>query len=97
MGALADAVVYAVTYINLWEDEREEFLDDDVGALESVAAYLQTISPEEQDTLAEAAERALRAEQASARPRERFLADYRTWMEDMFGEPWKGNCREPEA
>ncbi len=93
MRALADAIVYAVTYINLWEDEREEFLDDDVGALESIAARLDKASPQEQDALAEAAERALAQELASPHPRDKFIADYRNWMEDMFGEPWNGNRR----
>jgi hypothetical protein len=93
MRALADAIVYAVTYINLWEDEREEFLDDDVGALESIAAHLHKASPQEQDALAEAAESALAQELASPHPREKFIADYRNWMEDMFGEPWSGNRR----
>lgn len=93
MRSLADAIVYAVTYINLWQDEREEFLDDDVGALESIAAHLGDASPEEQDALAEAAERALAQELASSQPREKFVADYRSWMEDMFGEPSIGNRR----
>ena len=93
MRALADAIVYAVTYINLWQDEREEFLDDDVGALESIAARLQGATPQEQDALADADERALEQELASTHPREKFVADYRTWMEDMLGEPWNGNRR----
>ena len=91
MRAIADALVYSVTYINLWPDEREEF--DDVGALESIAAFLQDASTEEQDALAAAAERALTEELAAAQPRGNFVADYRTWMEDMFGEPWVGNKR----
>lgn len=91
MRSLADALVYAVTYINLWDDEREEY--DDVGALESISAHLQDASPEEQNALAQAAERALAKELASANPRTAFVEDYRTWMEDMFGEPWLGNRR----
>ncbi len=93
MKALADAIVYAVTYIDLWEDEREEFLDNDVGALESIAAYLGRATPEEQDALGAAADRALAAELAMPSPRDRFVTSYRTWMEDMFGSPWRGNRR----
>jgi len=93
MRALADAIVYAVTYIDLWQDDREEFLDHDVGALESVASYLHSASDEEQTALAEAAERALAAELKAPRPREKFVESYRTWMEDMFGDPWQGNQR----
>lgn len=69
-------------------------LDDDVGALESLASHLHAASPEEMNALAEAAERALRRELASAQPRTSFVADYRMWMENMFGEPWKGNKRD---
>ena len=93
MRALADAVVYAVTYLNLWEDEREEFLDADVGALESLAGLLQGATAEEHEALAAAAERALAAELRSPQPREQFVSEYRTFMEDMIGEPWEGNRR----
>lgn len=94
MKSLSDAVVYAVVFIDLWDDCDEEFLDDDVGALESIAAYLQDASSEEKDALAGAAERALEAEKASNRPRPKFINAYETWMENMFGdEEWQGNQR----
>src|SRR5262245_20850715 len=94
MKSLADAVVYLVVYIGLWEDRDEEFLDDDVGALESIAGYLQDATREEQDALAEAAQRALKQERSSARPRAKFIKVYQTWMENMFGdEEWESNQR----
>ena len=94
MKALADAIVYAATYIDLREDESEESLDDDVGALESIASDLHEATTEEQDALAAAAQRALAAELAAPQPRDAFVASYRTWMENMLGEPWKGNQRQ---
>jgi hypothetical protein len=93
MRALADAVVYAVTYINLSEDEREELLDDDVGALESIAGLVQEATVEELDALAAAADRALAAELRRPRPREQFVSEYRSFMADLIGEPWEGNRR----
>lgn len=91
MQALADALVFAVTYISLLPDERTEFVDHDVRALESIASYLQHASPAEQDALAEAAQRAAESELASGRPRGAVVADLESWMENMFGDPWKGN------
>lgn len=88
MQALADALVYAVAYINLRGAEGAMDDDSDVGALESIAGLLSESSNEEQDALAAAAERALATEF-----RDEFLRDYKTWMEDMFGEGWVGNKR----
>lgn len=88
MQTLADALVYAVTYINLRRGQGAMDDDADVGALESIAGFLSNASIEEQDALASAAERALAAEF-----RDEFVGDYRTWMEDMFGEGWAGNKR----
>ncbi|MFO0965376.1 MAG: hypothetical protein U0793_07295 [Gemmataceae bacterium] len=94
MDNIADALVYAVAYINCRGDEGDDdLLDDDVGALESIAAFLADSTPAEQDVLAAAAERALIAEKSSARPREKFVRDYACWMEEMFGEEWEGNRR----
>jgi hypothetical protein len=44
MGSLADALVYAVTYINLRGAEAGD--DDDVGALESIAGMLNCATDE---------------------------------------------------
>jgi len=91
----ADALVYAVSYINCraLEDDESRYDDGDSGALESIAAYLRDATPSEQDALAAAAERALFAEQSSTQPRHEFVQDYSRWMEDMFGEGWEGNRR----
>jgi hypothetical protein len=90
MNAIADALVYAVTYINLRGGDDEVDDDGDVGALESIAALLRSASAEEEDALAAAAERALAAEMNYA-PRDEFVRDYKTWMQDIFGEGWVGN------
>src|SRR6202034_3993484 len=52
MKAIADALVYAVTYINLRGGENEAYADDDVGALESIAGMLHSATAEEEDALA---------------------------------------------
>jgi hypothetical protein len=97
MDAIADALVYAVSYINCRgvDDDESRYDDGDVGALESVAGYLANATPAEQDALAAAAQRALAAELASPRPRAEFVEDYSRWMEDVFGEEWRGNHRMP--
>jgi hypothetical protein len=95
MDAIADAVVYAVAYLNCRGDEDDdELLDDDDGALGSIAAMLRgAATPPEQDALAAAAERALAEEQASPSPRENFVDAYTNWMEIMFPDDWEGNRR----
>ncbi|WP_088258807.1 hypothetical protein [Fimbriiglobus ruber] len=95
MEAIADALVYAVSYINCrsLEDHESQYDDGDVGALESIAGCLVNATPAEQDALAAAAERALAAEKASPRPRPEFVEDYSRWMHDLFGDEWEGKRR----
>ena len=98
MDAIADALVYAVAFIHCHGDENDDELQDqNVKALESIAAMLRQATPAEQDALAAAAERALAAELASPRPRADFVHDYRHWMEEMFVDGWDGNRRAPAA
>jgi hypothetical protein len=99
MDAIADALVYAVSYINCrsLEDYESRYDDGDVGALESVAGFLAAATTAEKDALAAAAERALAAELASPQPRPEFVEDYSRWMHDIFGEEWEGNRRVPIA
>jgi hypothetical protein len=95
MEAIADALVYAVAYINCrpLEDHESRYDDGDAGALESIAGFLAAATRAEQDALAAAAERALAAELASPQPRPEFVQDYSRWMHDMFGGEWEGNRR----
>ena len=93
MQFIADALVYAVSYINCRNADDDDLTDDDVSALESIAAYLADATPQEQDALAAAANRALAEEQSLASPRQELIDDFSTWMEDMFGEEWHGNER----
>jgi hypothetical protein len=95
MQAIADALVYAVSYINCrpLEDHESRYDDGDVGALESIAGILAAATPADQDALAAAAERALAVELASSQPRQEFVHDYSRWMHDMFGDEWDGNRR----
>jgi hypothetical protein len=99
MHAIADALVYAASYINCrpLEDYQSRYDDGDVGALECVAACLANATPAEQDALAAAAERALAAELASPQPRPEFVKDYTSWMQDLFGDEWDGNRRATAA
>lgn len=98
MKSLADAIVYAVVYIDLRDDPGEEYLEDDVGALESIGYYLHRATEAEKDALAEAAENARAKETASDRLRKKFVEAYQTWMEVIFGEDnWKGNKRIKET
>lgn len=95
MKSLADAIVYAVVYIDTREDPEEEFLDDDVGALESIGFFLQRATEPEKDALADAAKRALQEEKASERPRKQFIKAYEKWMENLYGDDeWQGNKRK---
>ena len=96
MKSIADALVYAVSYINCrpLEDYESRYGDGDVGALESIVGMLHGATTAEENALAEAAERAHAAERNGlARPE--FLQDYERWMEDLFGEGWQGNRRVP--
>jgi hypothetical protein len=95
MEKLADAVVYAVSYINCRDEDGDEtYLNEDVKSLEWLAHILQRASDAEQDALAAAAKRALAAELAAGAPSDsQWVRDYSTWMEDMFGEGWSGNDR----
>ena len=97
MDAIADALVYGVAFINCRCDEDDDDLhDNDVGALESIAAFLRNTTPAEQDALAAAADRALEQEKGCDRPRAKFVHDYAHWMEEMFVEGWEGNRRVAE-
>ncbi|MFN0019548.1 MAG: hypothetical protein ACKVP0_14910 [Pirellulaceae bacterium] len=93
MTALANALVYAVTYINLRDSEQIDKAED-ARALESIAAMLALATSEEKDALAAAAQLAFDDER-SGPAREEFLGDYAIWMEDVFGDDWAGNERAP--
>ncbi len=94
MDAIADALVLAVAHINCrGDDGDDELLEQDVGALEGIAAHLRACSPAEEDALAAAAERAATAERTCKRPDKKLLHDYEYWMEEMFVEGWEGNRR----
>ena len=81
MKSLADALVYAVVYINTRTNDDEDEDDADVGALELIAAMLSSATDAEKDALAEATKRALATKQSS-RPRPQFIRDYGSWMEN---------------
>ena len=93
MKSIANAIVYAVAYIEVAEHNDTKRFDDDVGALESIAAKLRDATRDELAALADAAERALDREMKLPQPRSRFVEVYSTWMENVVGDGWKGNKR----
>lgn len=95
MEKLADALVYAITYISCRDEDGDEtYLRDDVKSLERLAYILNQATDAEKDALAAAANRALAAALAAgAPPASKWVRDYRTWMQNMFVEGWLGNDR----
>jgi hypothetical protein len=93
MKKIAEALVYAVNFIDIRLDSTEEHLDDDVDALESIAGILHESSEDEKDALASAADRLLEAERSLPTPRPEWIQAYENWMEEMFIEGWQGNKR----
>jgi hypothetical protein len=92
MHSIADALVYAVIYIDSRDDPTEEHVDDDVSALESIAGFLAEATEDEKDALAAAAQRAMEAAKAWP-PHAPLVEQYAMWMENMFGDAWIGNRR----
>jgi hypothetical protein len=97
MKAIADALVYAVSYINCRSRGNDESgLDDaDSSTLELIAATLRSATTAEKDALAAAAEQALTEELSAPSPRPELIEVYSQWMEAMFGDPVAG--RPPSA
>lgn len=85
MSAIADALVYAVTYINIasGDDDRS---DDDCGALESITGFLREASPAELQVLHVAVNRAIAAENATKSPRPDILNAYNDFIETIIDE-----------
>ncbi len=96
---LADALVYAVSYINNRPGGRDELVqDDDVAALEVLADILGRATDAEKDALSAAANLALDAEMSRGTRSDTEAAQvYGNWMEAMFGEGWVGNDRADET
>ena len=88
MDSTADAIVYATAYISCREGNEDADL-----ALEHIRAYLSHATPEEEEALAAAAERAVREEQSLRHPQREMIEFLQSWMEFMFGRDWDGNQR----
>lgn len=97
MNSIADALVYAVAYIHCHETEDEESLDDSEDASEAamshIMAYLSHASPEEENALAAAANRALEEEQSLYYPQQDMIDFFKRWMEYVLGGDWEENER----
>jgi hypothetical protein len=94
MDSIANAIVYAVAYIHC-RDEGEDLVEDedDDSAIAHIMAYLSHATPEEEDALAAAAERALKEEQSLHHPQQDMIEFFESWMEIMFGMDCDGNKR----
>jgi hypothetical protein len=93
MKSIADALVYAVSYINCRDAEDDDLADDDIDAMEAITAYLSDATSAEQDALATAAKKALQEELSLNDPRQELIDDFSRWMEYRFSENWVGNDR----
>ena len=82
MKSIAEALVFAVVYINQRDDEYGS--DEDVHALESIAGLLSQCAPEEKAALKKAAERLHKELKDSKTDRKDVLSDYENWMMNMF-------------
>ena len=101
MKSIADALVYAVAYINCHEIENEESFDDTEDAsgtaMSHIMAYLSHATPEEEEALAAAAKRALKEEQSLYYPQQEMIDFFERWMEYVLGGDWDGNERAAEV
>ena len=88
MKSLAEALVFAVSYVEERPETYPGSLDDDVKALESIANALRNCSRAEIEALAASAEEAHREHLATFGGSE---SPYVRWMESVFGPPWQGN------
>ena len=90
MKSIADAIVYSVAYIG---GREEDSIDDDETALSHIMSYLSHATPEEENALSDAAERALEEERSLYEPRQEMIDMFSRWMEITFGRDWDGNNR----
>lgn len=83
MNAIADAIVFAVTYLSI-SSVSDDRADNDCNALESITAYLREATPAERHALHEAVQRAIAAETASKTPRPDVLDAYSDFIDNFI-------------
>ena len=93
MNSIADALVYAVTYICTRDAEDEDLVAEDDAAVSHIMAYLHDATTTEESALAEAAKRALAEEQSLNSPQPEMLEHFSVWMQHIMGMDWEGNER----
>lgn len=86
MTALAEALTFAVAYLGSTPRSDDNDEDNDVNALESLAALLQTATGEEREAIRSAAEKAIASIEKSSSPNTQLLQGYRSCIEN-FCEP----------
>ena len=92
MNSIADALVYAVAHIGCREDVEDDG-ESDSEALDHIGAYLANATREEEDVLAEAAQRALAEEKSLFDPNPEMVKFFENWMQFVFRWDWEGNER----
>lgn len=82
MDALADALIYALAYLNIapGDDDRQ---DNDCRAMESMIDMLERSSEAEQQALVSAAVRAIARESAIEPPNHLLISAYRDILDDL--------------
>lgn len=85
MNILAGAFIQAVTYLSLRDDSDPARLDQDVEALEAIAATLENATRAEFLALLDAATRAKESELRAEQPHPGRLETYEHWIE-LFRE-----------
>ena len=93
MNAIADALVYAVTYICTRDTDDEDLIADDDSAISHIMAYLNDATSAEEEAIADAAKRALAEERSLITPEPVMIEHFSIWMEHIFGRDWEGNER----
>lgn len=88
MQRLADALVIAVLHLNSASDFDDERIDQDIQALEEIAACLQAADPEERKAFAEAVRRAYDLEAAGPN-REDHLSELSQLLDEILGGGWQ--------
>ena len=93
MNSIADALVYAVTYLCTRDTEDEDLVADYDSAVSHIMAYLHDATRAEAEALADAAKKALAEEQSLITPEPVMIEHFSMWMEHIIGRDWEGNER----
>jgi hypothetical protein len=83
MVALSNALAFAMAYLGNADRETSADADNDVKALEDIAALLADVSLVEAKALADAAWRAIKVEQQASSPNQSLMEGYQSVIEHL--------------